>query len=126
MELELRLHELNLNDVLQEYVDRRLRFAISRFQSRLGKVTFRLTDENGPKGGRDKTCRVTAEILPSGTIILETTHVNLFTAIDASADRLRRAVAHELDQRREARVSRDSVRRESVVRGFRIFRGGKP
>jgi ribosomal subunit interface protein len=125
MELELRMQELNLNEVLRDYIERRLRFALSRFQSRVGKVTFRISDENGPRGGNDKTCRISAEILPSGTVVLESTQANLFTAIDAATDRLRRAVAREVEQRRDARLSRDSIRREISAPRFRVLSGGK-
>jgi ribosome hibernation promoting factor len=125
MEVELRIHNLDFADVLRDYVGRRLRYALSRFQTRVGRITFRISDENGPRGGRDKTCRVTAEVLPSGTIVLESTHANLFAAIDTVTERLRSSISRELDQRRDARLSRESVRREASVRGLQILRGGK-
>ena len=101
MRLEVRVRDRELTEGLRAYVDRRLRFALSRFGRRIGLVTVRIADVNGPRGGVDKQCRIHAEVIPSGNVDLEETDADLYAAIDRAADRVRRAIARELERARE-------------------------
>ena len=47
---------------LTAHVERRLRFALTRFSGRIGRVNVFLTDQNGPRGGIDKTCRIVVRL----------------------------------------------------------------
>ena len=51
MQLEMRGVNYDLDDVLKGHIERRLRFALGRFAARIGRLTVRLTDVNGPRGG---------------------------------------------------------------------------
>jgi hypothetical protein len=41
-------------DFLPDHIERRLRFALARFGSRVERVIVFLHDRNGPRGGIDK------------------------------------------------------------------------
>ena len=47
-----------LSGELRRLLERRLSFALSRFDSRIRKTTVVLEDVNGPRGGMDKSCRI--------------------------------------------------------------------
>ena len=51
MQLEFRIRKGNLLDSVREYAQRRLHFALDRYGNRIGRVTVRITDLNGPRGG---------------------------------------------------------------------------
>ena len=40
----------------------RLRFALGRFADRVRSLTVRLSDINGPRGGRDKRCTIAVRL----------------------------------------------------------------
>ena len=110
MEVQIHIHNTDLVDALQEYVERRLRFSLRRFVGRLGRVRVRVTDVNGPRGGVDKSCRVSAEMLPSGKLVLqEAVDANLYVAVDHATERIGRSVGRQVERDRE--VSGDSVRK---------------
>ncbi len=68
------------------------RFALTRFQDRMHRISVRLSDVNGPKGGVDKRClvRIKADGLPD--IVVEDTETDLYVAVDRAVDRTRRTL----------------------------------
>jgi len=66
-------------------------------------VILRMDDVNGPRGGADKRCQIVARIAPWGDFRVEGLDGDLYGAIDRAADRLDRAVAREIERRREMR-----------------------
>lgn len=96
MNLDIRSRGFALTPPLREHAERRLGFALARFSPRLGSVTMRLEDVNGPKGGEDKRCRIEARLEGHPALLAEATGDDLYRAIDTAADRLGRAVARAL------------------------------
>jgi ribosome hibernation promoting factor len=69
MEVEVRIQGTDLADAVRSYATRRIRFALGRFASRVGRVMVRISDNNGVRGGIDQRCHISAEILPSGRVV---------------------------------------------------------
>ena len=104
MQLDIRGH--NLTPAVMDHVERRLRFALSRFGDRIRQIAVRLGGPNGPRGGADKRCRVVVTLRPSGEVVVEDTAPDVSMAIDRGADRAQRAVARAIARAREMRRSR--------------------
>ena len=100
MQLHIKGQNLFLAPALIERVDRRLRFALSRFAERIERVTLRCADLNGPRGGVDKQCRIVVKLRPSGEVVIDDAATDLETAIDRGADRVQRAVVRALARMR--------------------------
>lgn len=96
MQAELRIRNMDLADVLQGYIDRRLRFALSRFGDRVGLVVVTLSDFNGTDGRVIKSCHISAELKPFGRVAARETDPDLYMAIDRSAGRVGRLFALRL------------------------------
>lgn len=111
MDVEVRIQSTDLGDALRDYVVRRLHFCLGRFAGRLGRVIVRVSDINGPRGGVDKSCRITAELLPSGkTVLHEAVDNSLYAAIDRATERIGRSFSREVQRQRESWAGRESVR----------------
>ena len=54
MQIEIHAHDFLLTEGLRAHVERRFQFAMSRFQNYVLRVSVRLSDINGPRGGVDK------------------------------------------------------------------------
>jgi ribosome-associated translation inhibitor RaiA len=109
MQLHIRGQNLFLAPAVIERIERRLRFALSRFTDRIDRVTVRFADLNGPRGGVDKRCRIVVRLRPGGQIVIEDTAAGLETAIDRGADRAQRAVARALARTRATEDGSASV-----------------
>ena len=62
---------------------------------------LRLSDINGPRGGRDKRCRIQVPFPGTRNVVIEDTEADLYVAIDRAAERAERAVVRRLERLRE-------------------------
>lgn len=100
MTIDVRSRPFELTPALGGHVERRLRFALGRFSTRVETVRVRVEDANGPRGGIDKACRLRVRLRGAAPVRVEETDADVYVAIDRAALRLARGVARELDRRR--------------------------
>lgn len=98
MKVEIRCTGFKTTEALREHVSKRLRTALSRRADSIRDVVVRMSDENGPKGGVDKRCRIEAILASRPTQVVEAVAVDLYSAIDSAAKRLARAVERSHDR----------------------------
>ena len=103
MRIELRIRNANVPMFVEEYTERRLRFALDRYGSRIRRVRVCITDLNGPRGGRDKACRIRVEVIPSGVFVLEERHADLYMAIGRAVQRVAETLERKLSSARRIR-----------------------
>jgi putative sigma-54 modulation protein len=104
MQLEILGVNLALSDELRGHIERRLRSALGRFAARIDRLTVRLCDVNGPRGGVDKRCRIAVTLIPRGLVMVEGQGHDPFTLISRAAKRARRSVRRALERRRRGRA----------------------
>ena len=83
---------LESSAAVHEYLELRLAFALGRIGSHVKRVRVLLSDENGPRGGEDKRCRLQVHSR-LGLVQVQETDRDLYAAIDHAAERMRRALA---------------------------------
>lgn len=98
-----------LNSSIRQLARRRLLFALSRFDSKLDKVTLKVDDFNGPKVGIDKRCQLHIKLRYGQDVILTNLDSTVEAGISRLADRAGRTIA-----RRISRLQ-DSYRRPRFV-----------
>jgi putative sigma-54 modulation protein len=77
---------------LRDYAERRLSFAVRRFQRRIRNMRVRLVDLNGPKRGIDARCSVAAELTDGRQLFVEATTGWPFSSVTEAASRLSEAL----------------------------------
>lgn len=103
MQVGIQARGFDLTDGLRDHTVQRLQFALGWAHYHLSRVTVRLTDENGPRGGEDKRCRIRVEFDGAPEVLIEDTESDLYVAIDRAADRASRSVARRIERQREQR-----------------------
>lgn len=103
MKIAILAKGLELTDALREHVERRLNFALDRAHYHIDKVSVRLSDENGPRGGEDKRCQVQVHLAGTTPVLVEDTELDLYRAIDRAADRTGHSLARQLGRQRRYR-----------------------
>ena len=83
---------------LQDLLDRRLRYALSRFESKIQHITAVFEDENGPRGGVDKSCQITVRIKRAREVVVGECDADLAKCISRAAERVGRAVGRALER----------------------------
>ncbi len=82
--------------LLKRESERQLNFATDRFQNQIREIDVVLRDLNGPRGGVDKECKVTATLRRGGTLEIEQRSNSFPDAIHEAAKRLRRVLARRV------------------------------
>ena len=87
MQFEIRGRDISITEALRDHIERRLRFALDRFTTRIKQVHVTLVDLNGPRGGIDKCCKLAISLDRSSTIVVESHASEVYVAIDGVADK---------------------------------------
>jgi ribosome hibernation promoting factor len=93
-----------LNNSMRVFLEHRLSFALSRFDSRIRKITVIIEDVNGPRGGIDKSCRITVQLKESRDIVIGDQDADVAKCIAHAAERVGRSVARAVDRSRRGHV----------------------
>lgn len=103
MQIVIQARGFALTTGLREHIERRIRFALDWAKYHVRKVSVRLSDLNGPRGGEDKRCHIQVAIPGGADVVIEDTEADLYVAIDRAADRTRRTLARRVERQREHR-----------------------
>ncbi len=108
MNIQIRNRGVDLSAEWMEYAERRLRFALSRFEGRIGSIVITVSDTNGPKGGDDKECKIAVRAAGGNRVVISERGSDLFVAVAHAAERVGQAVARNTAVRRNTlKWSRD-------------------
>ncbi len=88
MEIAVRARDVVWNEGLQQRVQRSIEFAVDRHRSRIDRVSVYLTDLNGPRGGVDKLCQITAKVRGAAPVMILEKGDGLLAAVNRAAWRL--------------------------------------
>ena len=105
MQFDIQSRGFHLTDAIREHVRRRLLLELAWATDHVGKVSVRLSDLNGPRGGNDKRCRIQLSALRA-SVVVEDVEDDLYVAIGRAADRAGRTLSRRIARRRDHRPSR--------------------
>lgn len=91
--------------------NRRLLFALSRFDSKIDQVVLTLRDLNGPKGGIDKECSVRLKLYRGEDIVVTDRDESVEACVSRAADRAARTLSRRIER------LQDGYRRRRVAVG---------
>jgi len=103
MHIDIQSQGFTLTPALRAHAERRLRLALGATRPGVLRVAVRLSDDNGPRGGEDKRCRVRIAVAGVPDIVIEDAESDLYVAIDRAADRAGRTLVRRLSRRIEQR-----------------------
>jgi putative sigma-54 modulation protein len=104
MQVRIHSHGFHPDQELRQGIERRLDLSLGRFGPRINDIQVWLSDENGPRGGIDKSVRMELELSGARELRVKQTGSDWQTAVDMAAGRLGRITAREVDRRRNRRI----------------------
>ena len=100
MNIELVNDDFEISDEEKAIVESRLRIALSRYYTRIARITVKLTAAANP-GQEHKKCRIEVLLRPTRTIVVEDMDIDLRLAVDRAAVKMARSVERKLKLERE-------------------------
>lgn len=104
MRIAVRARDLGWNDSLQQKLERSIETAVDRHRSRIDRISVYLADLNGPRGGVDKLCQITADIRGARPVLILERGDDLLTVVNRAARRLGYRVARNVQRWRTPHV----------------------
>lgn len=113
MQIDIQARNFSLTDALRGHVERRIGSALCTRDEHIQRITVKLSDINGPRGGEDKCCRIQVVLPQLPDVVIEDTEEDMYNAIDRAADRAGRTVGRRLARQRDN--DRSSGQREQFA-----------
>ncbi len=103
MRVDIQANGFKLTEGLLQHTQNRLACDLNWARDHVSRVTVRLSDINGPRGGEDMRAMVQISIPGKQDVVVEDTRSDLYLAIDRAVERAGQAVVRrvcrECDQR---------------------------
>jgi putative sigma-54 modulation protein len=109
MKIAVRFLGLPPSKSLREHAERQARFHLSRFGVDLNSVDIRVRDVNGPRGGDDMECRVSAKGSRLGFATMAEISADAYQSVGRALSRLARSIARNLERTRGMRFAHRSI-----------------
>ncbi len=105
----------DLSEEVRQHIHRRLGFSIDWAHDRVSRILVVLSDINGPRGGKDKRCRIQVVVAGAGDVLVDDTQGDLYVAIDRAVDRAGRTLARRVARQRQRQPGRVSEARTELT-----------
>lgn len=98
--VHIRATQLDLGSIERDFIRRKLGRKIGKYASSIERVSVRIEDVNGPRGGVDQSCRIKVVLRSLPSVVFESRDASLNVAVDAALSGTERAVRRALERRR--------------------------
>jgi hypothetical protein len=96
----IRVLGVEMEDHDRDHIARKLGMKLGKFASSIERITVRLSDANGPKGGRDQICQIKVVLSGLPSIVVEERARALHTATERAMKATALTVRRSVQRRR--------------------------
>ena len=96
----IRVLGANLNKDTRRYIREKLSRTLAKFAQSIERVTVRIEDVNGPRGGVDQVCRIKVVLSNLPSVVVEAKHAFVDNAFRRALAGTERAVRRTVQRRR--------------------------
>lgn len=107
MRIDIHASGFALTDPIQSHMQRRIAFALDRLRGRIRRVSVRLSDINGRRGGVDKRCQLHVHLTSSADVVVADVQPDLYVAMSRAVDRAAAVIVRRIERlrRSQARIA---------------------
>ena len=109
MAISIRVRDIEWTDKLYKEVERSVAFAVDRYQTHVRHVSLYLVDLNGPKGGTDKLCQITATLRSGNRVFILEKGSEIVPTVNRAVNRLRYRIGRGLRHWKRPAARRPNV-----------------
>jgi len=98
--ISIRARSVDWSDELRDIVERRISFAVDRYKTQVKYISVYLADVNGPKGGVDKICQITADLDHGDPVMILEKGIEIEPTVNRALSKLSYRVGRRLQRRK--------------------------
>ena len=102
----IRVFGIDLDQDNRTHIRRRLDRKLGKFATSIERVSVRLKDVNGPRGGVDQACRIKVVLRNFPSVVFEKQDVSLDRAVSGALVGVERSVRRSLQRRRSKPIKK--------------------
>lgn len=106
LKIHIRAFEIKVDRNDRNLIRRKLDRRFRKFAESIERVSVRLEDVNGPRGGVDRACRIKTVLRNLPSVVYEQHDASLQAAFDGALEGAERAVRRTLQRRRSQPIKR--------------------
>jgi ribosome-associated translation inhibitor RaiA len=103
MNLEVRMKTMQSSQALKDFIEDALAKRLGALAREVTRATVWVDDDNGPKGGEDKVCRVRIRLGKIGSVVVEHRSSDWYEAVADTTAAAGRLVRKAVDRKRKRR-----------------------
>jgi hypothetical protein len=92
----------------QTYIRQSLGMKLGKYASSIERVSVRMEDVNGPRGGVDQVCRIKVVLAGLPSVVVQSQGASLKDAINGALTGMERTVRRRVERRRMKPIKRGS------------------
>jgi ribosome-associated translation inhibitor RaiA len=104
----IRVAGVELNEDQRAYIRQSLGLKLGKYATSIERVSVRVKDVNGPRGGVDQVCRVKVVLSGLPSVVFQSQAVSLEDAINGALTGVERTVRRRVQRRRMKPIRRGS------------------
>ena len=108
----IRIDGVRLNDDDRAYIRRRLGKLFARYGQAVERITVRVRDVNGPRGGVDVLCRIKVVLRRLPSVVVEHRTAHLRNSLNKAFSAAERTVSRSLQRRRRRPLKTEGARKQ--------------
>ena len=106
MKIEIKTKHVDGDHLVREYVERKVQFALNRFEKRIARVAVHVEDESPASNQCGGLCRIEVETVPRGSVFVSAHGESAFDCVLQGVRKMEQALKHQFDRKRSAGRSR--------------------
>ena len=103
MQIDIHARNFSLTDAMKNHAKDQLEFALAERDHYIQRVVIRLSDINGPRGGKDKRCLLLITFVNLPTIVIDNTETDLYFSVEQAVNRASQAVERRIGRKQSSR-----------------------
>lgn len=96
MKIDIQNRLIDLEQSIEEHIQRKLRLALSKVAAYISSITFIISDAIGQSGKVEKHCSLTLSLYHMPNIVIKETHADLYFVIDRVIQKATRTVSRKI------------------------------
>ena len=114
MKVEIVTDNLDSDQMVREFIHRKVHFALDRVEARIDKVVVRLKDESRLSAAFDGQCQIDVTLRPKGHLHVSSKGSSPFDSVLQATRKMENAIKHDMDRQRHS----SQIRHQDSKRKF--------